>query len=121
MAAQPLSLTVWFDGDCGFCTRVAAWLHRQPKFVPVRCIAAQEAAAGGCPFDLPSLLAKVTVMASDGAIYRGSNAWIIVLWALRRHRRWALRFARPRWRPFADRLFATITGIATWTKRRPRR
>lgn len=121
MVQNPLSLTVWFDGDCGFCTRVAAWLRRQPQFVPVHCVQAQEAASAGCPFDLSTLLAKITVMASDGAVYRGSNAWIVVLWALRRYRRWALRFAQPRWRPFAEKLFATITGFAAWTKHHRRR
>lgn len=116
----PLTLTVWFDGDCGLCTRIAQWLDRQPTFVPLRCIAAQRAAGAGCPIDLPSLLAKVTVTASDGAVYRGTNAWIVVLWALRRYRSWSLRFATPRWRPFAERLFATIAGVAAWTKRRRR-
>ena len=40
------------------------------------------AAARGCPLDPRSLLDQVTVTASDGAVYRGSNAWIVVLWAL---------------------------------------
>ena len=118
MAGNALALTVWFDGDCGFCQRVAAWVEAQPKFVPVRCIEAQQAGDHGCPLDLPSLLARVTVTASDGAVYRGSNAWIVVLWALRNYRAWSLRFATPRWRPWAERLFAGITGIAAWTKRR---
>ncbi len=118
MEPRDLSLTVWFDGDCGFCTRVAHWLDRQPKFVPVRCEAAQHAAVAGCPLDLASLLAQVTVTASDGAVYRGTNAWITVLWALRGYRSWALRFARPRWRPLAEKLFAGIAGVAAWTKRR---
>lgn len=118
MEPRDLSLTVFFDGDCGLCTRVAKWLDRQPKFVPVRCIAARDAGANGCPFDLPTLLAQVTVTASDGAVYRGTNAWITVLWALRDYRRWALRFATPRWRPLAERLFAGIAGVAAWTKRR---
>ncbi len=59
--------------------------------------------------------------ASDGAVYRGTNGWITVLWALRRYRSWALRFATPRWRPFAERLFAGIAGVAKWTRRRPTR
>jgi predicted DCC family thiol-disulfide oxidoreductase YuxK len=116
--AAGLELTVWFDGDCGLCTRIAAWVRRQPKWVPVHCVAAQTAAARGCPLDPRSLLDQVTVTASDGAVYRGSNAWIVVLWALRGYRGWALRFATPRWRPFAERLFATIAGFAAWTRRR---
>jgi predicted DCC family thiol-disulfide oxidoreductase YuxK len=116
--ATTLSLTVWFDGDCPLCTRIAAWLCRQPRFVPLRCVAAQSAARLGCPLDAASLLAKLTVIASDGAVYRGTNAWLVVLWALRGYRAWALRFVQPSWRPVAERLFATIAGVAAWTKSR---
>ena len=87
MTPHDLHLTVWFDADCGLCTRVARWLDRQPKFVPVRCVPAQHASTGGCPLDTAALLDKVTVIASDGAVYRGDNAWIVVLWALRGYRR----------------------------------
>jgi len=111
-----LALTVYFDGDCGLCRRVAGWLDGQPKFVPVRCIAAQTAAASGCPFDLQSLLAQITVTASDGAVYRGTNAWLVVLWALRSYRGWSLRLSAPDRRRWAERLFAVITGLASLTK-----
>lgn len=117
MAGAPLELTVWFDGDCGFCARVAKWLDGQPKYVPVRCVPAQDAAGAGCPLGTQALLDKVTVTASDGAVYRGTNAWITVLWALRAYRRWSLRFAQPRWRPMAEALFGAIAGVAKMTKK----
>jgi len=120
MEPDGLSLTVFYDVECPLCRRVALWLEGQHKFVPVHCVAAQQAAGRGCPIDLPSLLAQVTVTASDGAVYRGTNAWIVCLWALRRYRAWSLRFATPRWRPWAERLFASIAGVAAWTKRRPK-
>ena len=66
MEPRDLALTVWFDGDCGFCTRVAAWLRSQPKYVPLRVVAAQSATTQSCPLDVPSLLAKVTVTAAPG-------------------------------------------------------
>lgn len=113
-----LELTVYFDADCGFCRRVATWLDRQPQFVPVHCVPAQAAAAGGCPIDLPSLLQQVTVIATDGAVYRGTNAWLVVLWALRHYRAWALRWSAPDRRRWAERLFAVITGLAALTRRR---
>lgn len=117
---QGLCLTVWFDGDCGFCTRVAKWLDQQPKYVAVRCVAAQSATSGSCPLNTTQLLDKITVTANDGSVYRGTNAWITVLWALRNYRRWSLRFAKDAWRPWAERLFATVAGVAKLTKRRPR-
>ena len=46
----------------------------------------------------------------------GQNADYIVS-ALRSYRAWSLRFATPRWRPLAERLFASIAGVAAWTKR----
>ena len=121
MEPRDLSLVVWFDGDCGFCRRVASWLQRQQTLVPVQLVAAQSARVAGCPIGLESLLARLTVTASDGAVYRGTNAWIVVLWALRDYRALSLRFAMPRWRPWAERLFGAITGIASWTKRRAAR
>jgi predicted DCC family thiol-disulfide oxidoreductase YuxK len=117
MEPRDLSLTVWFDGDCGFCTRVARWLERQPKLVPVRCVAAQTAAKHGCPLDTATLLEKITVTASDGAVYRGTNAWITVLWALRNYRAWSLRLAGRRLYPWAEDLFAIVTGLARMTRR----
>ncbi|HEX5052290.1 MAG TPA: DCC1-like thiol-disulfide oxidoreductase family protein [Planctomycetota bacterium] len=116
MDDHDLELTVYFDGDCAFCRRVAAWLEGQPKYVPVHCVAAQAAGRGGCPLTLEALLAQVTVTASDGAIYRGTNAWLICLWALRRYRAWSLRLASARLRPWAERLFAVVTGFAKWTR-----
>lgn len=118
MEPHDLSLVVYYDGDCGLCRRVAAWLDAQEQLVPITCLAAQQAAGGGCPISLDALLAQVTVTASDGAIYRGTNAWIVCLWALRAYRPWSLRMATPRWRPWAERLFAGIAGVASWTKRR---
>ena len=114
-----LCLTVWFDGDCGLCARVAKWLDRQPKYVAVRCVAAQTASQGTCPINTKDLLDKLTVTASDGAIYRCTNAWITILWALRNYRSWSLRFARTSWLPWAESLFATIAGLAKRTRRPP--
>ncbi len=96
---------------------MADWLRAQPQLVPLHLVAAQAASGRGCPIELSALLAQVTVTASDGAVYRGCNAWIVALWALRDYRGWSLRFAEPAWRPFAERMFAGIAGIAAWTKR----
>ena len=117
MQSEDLSLTVWFDADCGLCTRVASWLERQPKFVPVYCMPAQAAGERGCPIRVAALLKQLTVTASDGAVYRGTNAWITVLWALRNYRGWSLRFATPHWRRLAENLFAVVTGLAKMTRR----
>ncbi|MCB9878013.1 MAG: DUF393 domain-containing protein [Planctomycetes bacterium] len=114
---QDLTLTVWFDGQCGLCTRIAAWIERQPKFVPVHCAPAQSAGDAGCPISPQALLDKLTVTASDGAVYHGTNAWLTVLWGLRNYRGWSLWLSRDAWRPWAEHLFAIVTGLAKRTRR----
>ncbi len=76
----------------------------------------QAAQGRGCPLTPAALLEQVTVTASDGAVYRGTNAWLICLWALRRSRPWSLRLASEAWRPWAERLFALVAGFAARTK-----
>jgi predicted DCC family thiol-disulfide oxidoreductase YuxK len=113
-----LELRVYVDASCPLCQRIARWLERQPKYVPIRCVPAQTAVAQGCPLSLDVLLAQLTVVASDGAVYRGTNAWLTCLWALRRYRAWSLRLSRDALRPWAERLFAVVVGVASWSKRR---
>jgi predicted DCC family thiol-disulfide oxidoreductase YuxK len=112
-----MELTVWFDGDCGLCRRVARWLDRQPKFVPLHCVAAQSQTPDtSCPLDTGELLDRLTVTASDGAVYRGTKAWIMCLWALREYRGWSLTLSQEALWPWARRLYAAITGVASLTK-----
>lgn len=113
-----LALTVYFDGDCGFCRRVAQWLQGQPKYVPMHLVAAQNAATTGCPYGLDALLEQITVVANDGAVYRGTNGWLVVLWALQDYRGWSVRLSAPSRRRWAERLFAVIGGLASLTKKR---
>ena len=40
------------------------------------------------------------------------------VWALRRYRAWSLRLSRQALRPWAERLFAAVVGVAAWTRRR---
>ena len=119
-----LELTVYFDADCGLCRRVVDWLRNQPKFVPLHCVAAQSGVADAgatCPLDADQLLDQLTVMGSDGAVYRGTKAWIMCLWSLRDYRGWAMRLSTETLWPWARRLFAVITGLANLTRpARPR-
>lgn len=118
MDDQAITLKVYVDGSCPLCQRIARWLDRQPKYVPLQCVPAQAAVLQGCPLSLEALLAQVTVVASDGAVYRGTNAWLMCLWALRRYRAWSLRLSRQALRPWAEPLFAAVVGVAAWTRRR---
>ena len=111
------ALTVYFDADCGLCRRVVKWLDGQAKFVPLHCVAAQsQSSAAGCPTDADELLDNLTVTASNGAVYHGTKAWIMCLWALRDYRGWSMRLSSEALWPWARRLFGMITSLANLTK-----
>ncbi len=90
-------LTILYDADCALCRRARAWLGRQSQYVPLVFVAAGgEEARGLFPgLDHDASLAEITVIADTGEIYRGPKAWIICLWALRRHRSTALAMRTP--------------------------
>ncbi|MFI2759732.1 thiol-disulfide oxidoreductase DCC family protein [Streptomyces echinatus] len=90
-------LTVLYDAECALCTHLRDWLARQSQLVPLELLPAGSAAARA---RFPRLghadtLDEVTVIGDAGQVYRGSRAWIVVLWALREHRPLAHRLAAP--------------------------
>ena len=130
MTTTPLpadfALTVYFDADCRICRRLVTWLDGQPKFVPLHCVAAQRQPAdvgsdSTCPLTANELLEQLTVTASDGAIYRGTKAWIMCLWTMRDYRGWSLTLSSATLWPLARRLFRMITGLANLAKVKPPR
>ncbi|MGJ5753799.1 thiol-disulfide oxidoreductase DCC family protein [Streptomyces puniciscabiei] len=90
-------LTVLYDAECGLCTHVRDWLARQPKLVPLDLVpAGSDRARARFPgLDHAATLDEVTVVGDSGQVYRGSRAWIVVLWALREHRPLARRLSTP--------------------------
>src|SRR5689334_15328807 len=90
------SLTVRYDARCGLCCAVAAWIARQPQVVPVICEPSRDAD-------------EIMVTADTGEIWSGDDAWVMVLWALARHRHLAYRLASPALRPTARALFKTLS------------
>jgi hypothetical protein len=49
------------------------------------------------------------VSADSGEVWRGDDAWLIVLWALAEYRQWAYRLASPLLRPTARQMFALLS------------
>src|SRR5215208_5860067 len=84
-------LTVLYDARCDFCRSVRAWLEGQPKYVPLRfaAVGSERAQALFPALEHAATLGEITVVRSDGAVYRGERAYLMVLWALRRYRGWA--------------------------------
>ncbi|GAA3868415.1 DCC1-like thiol-disulfide oxidoreductase family protein [Streptomyces lacrimifluminis] len=90
-------LTVLYDADCALCTFVRGWLERQPQLVPLDMVPAGSGQARALfpGLDHAATLDDITVVGDAGQVYRGTGAWVVVLWALREHRPLAHRFATP--------------------------
>jgi predicted DCC family thiol-disulfide oxidoreductase YuxK len=90
-------LTVFYDARCGLCCALRDWIARQPQIVPVHCRPALTPAE------------ELVVSADSGEVWRGDDAWLMVLWALSGYRHWAYRLASPLLRPAARHAFAQIS------------
>jgi predicted DCC family thiol-disulfide oxidoreductase YuxK len=104
-------LTVLYDARCEFCRSVRAWLEGQPTYVRLHVLPAGSSVARARfpALDHAATLGEITVVRSDGAVYRGDNAYLVVLWALRRYRAWSLRLAEPGMRPHTRRALHWLT------------
>ncbi len=98
-------LFVFYDQNCGLCSKVKAWVALQPQFIPMTFVAYQNPRALQlCP-TLPELdpSREIVILADTGAVYTGGAAWIICLYALHKYRNWSKRMANPALLPLAKR------------------
>jgi predicted DCC family thiol-disulfide oxidoreductase YuxK len=105
------TLTVLYDGTCGFCVECARWLASQRQRVRLELIASSTIAART---RYPTLAAgpgseELIVVDDEGGVYRGTHAWIMCLWALREYRSAAVKLARPALLPLARAAFALLS------------
>ncbi|MYW47551.1 DCC1-like thiol-disulfide oxidoreductase family protein [Streptomyces sp. SID161] len=106
-------LTVLYDAGCALCTHLRHWLARQSQLVPLQLVPAGSAGARARfpGLDHAVTLDEVTVVGDAGQVYRGSRAWIVVLWALRAYRPLAHRLATPAGAPLAR---GAVLAAAKW-------
>lgn len=105
-------LTVLFDAKCELCRRVRFWLENQQTFVPLAFVPLQ---APDLEERFPGVTAleparQILVVADNGDVWRGADAWIMCLWALREYRQWSQRLASPLLRPFARRVCEAVSS-----------
>lgn len=103
-ARTPVSrLTVLYDAQCSLCVHLRHWLLRQRQLVPLDLVPAgsQEARHRFPGLDHAGTLQEITVIGDRGQVYRGTDAWIVCLWALAEHRPKAHWLSTPAGRPFA--------------------
>jgi len=105
------TLTLLYDPECGLCRRVHGWLAEQPKLVELKMIPIKtEAARRRYPQLNHDLTAEdLTVISSEGAVYFGPKAWLMVLWALCKYREWSYRLATPQLLPTTRRVVSMIS------------
>ena len=114
------TLYVLFDQECGLCQRCRRWLERQPAFVELRFVPLQSPEIGSRfpgveRFDPRE---QLVVVSDEGAVYQGSHAWIMCLWALREYREWSERLASPALLPWARRACELVSenrlSLSAW-------
>jgi predicted DCC family thiol-disulfide oxidoreductase YuxK len=104
-------LHVLFDAKCELCRRVRFWLEGQQTFVPLAFVPLQ---APDLEERFPGITAleparQILVVSDSGDVWRGADAWIMCLWALREYRLWSQRLASPLLRPFARRICESLS------------
>lgn len=105
-------LTILFDYQCALCRRCQEWLITQPSFVELEFIPFQWTEAKNRFPGLDALHPEeqLIVISDRGEVWRGINAWILCLWALREYREWSLRLAHPVLKPFARQVCEMISS-----------
>ncbi|MGT2530040.1 thiol-disulfide oxidoreductase DCC family protein [Streptomyces nojiriensis] len=105
-------LTVLYDADCPLCVHIRHWLLGQQWLVPLRLVPAASAAARQRypELDHASTLREITVIGDSGQVWRGTDAFIVCLWALSEHRPRANWLATPAGRPLARAAMYTASA-----------
>jgi predicted DCC family thiol-disulfide oxidoreductase YuxK len=105
------SLTVLYDPTCPLCCKAASWLASQPAYLELRfCAAGSPAAHVAFPdLDHDATRNTLTVVGDGGEVYYDERGWLMCLWALKRYRATALRFAQPGMLPAAKRFVLWVS------------
>lgn len=103
------SMDVLYDSRCGLCRRAVSVLRHEPKYVDLRFRARQTPLVSERFGELFRDDDELVVVADTGEVYRGTSAWIMVLYAMKRYRGLSLRLASPSWRGLATRAIGLIS------------
>ncbi|MFB6809264.1 thiol-disulfide oxidoreductase DCC family protein [Streptomyces sp. NPDC056387] len=105
-------LTVLYDADCPLCVHIRHWLLGRRQLVPLRLLpAGSRVARERYPqLDHAATLREITVIGDTGQVWRGTDAFIVCLWALEEHRPKANWLATPAGRPFARAAMYTASA-----------
>jgi predicted DCC family thiol-disulfide oxidoreductase YuxK len=115
---QVRALTVLYDDECPVCRGAKRWLQLHRHVVPVRfaAVGSPRAIAMFPTLDQEQCRSTVTLVTDAGYVYRGDDAWIMCLWAVRRTRHLALQLAaghHTRWLRMLISGTGFIRGVTT--------
>jgi predicted DCC family thiol-disulfide oxidoreductase YuxK len=112
-AGAPSRLTVLYDAECALCRKFQQWLAAEPTFVALDFVpcGSAEARARFPGLDHERTRNEITLVGDDGGVWTHDAAWIMAMWATRRHRPMAERLSRPAWRPMARAAAYAAAGI----------
>jgi len=85
------------------------WLRKQPKWIAVRLVPRDRAAALYPALAPHFAQDELVVVSDDGGVYLSDHAWLMCLYAMRNYRHWATRLAGPAMLPFARQAFALLS------------
>jgi predicted DCC family thiol-disulfide oxidoreductase YuxK len=105
------SLTVLYDGECGLCQNLRAWLQQEPTWFPVEYLPLQSPLIKQRWPDLHqrNLEKQLTAIDDQGGLYQGSSAWITLLYALRKYRGISFLLATPTLQSLARKVVEEIS------------
>lgn len=110
--AKIKKLTILYDERCGFCIRCMRWLQKQPAFVVIEFLPMHSKEALQRYAELSHLiiqLERFIVVANTGAVYTGSHARVMCMWALKEYRALSLTLANPLLFPLVDAFFELVS------------
>ena len=102
-------LYVLYDGSCGVCVAARSWMGRQPALVDLEFVTAGSPTARLLFPELASATEELTVVSDTGEVWRGTDAWLMCLWALAEYREWSVRLASPSLAPVARQAFTLLS------------
>ncbi len=108
-------LTILYDPMCAFCCRCRDWLLGRPKYIELEFL---PRGSSDATKRYPSLRTEggsdvLVVVTDEGGVYRGSDAYIMCLYALVDYRELAIDLAHGVFRPLADRGFSWLSRNRT--------
>ncbi len=108
----PWGMTVFYDGNCRICRRMASWLREADTYFPVSLIDLHDPEASRSYPEIREELSDVrfVVLTDDGRMYLDTKAKLMVLYATTRYRELSYDLASPLLYSLTDTVFSSVAA-----------